>query len=240
MSISEMFGNIERAIIEIDDRRNGQEMQELPAVNGAKGQGAGGAGPKMAPKPPQKNPYIKRFHVQFNPNDLSLSGYSGGLVQKIDYNKEKGGVSFDSVDVNINLSVRLIFDQVTAQNAFFEGKFTPSITMNIKGIKDALSGTDKGTKVQTQVEGFIAALRNKYTRKVTFNWGKLSYTGTLKNVNAQYVMFNVQGEPVRAYVVIGMILVDGDTQKKDPLTASTWKARYKKSFSKSESLNNWT
>jgi hypothetical protein len=48
------------------------------------------------------------------------------------------------------------------------------------------------------VEGFIAALRNPYTRVIKFQWGKFVFEGILNNISAEYTMFSNSGRPVRA------------------------------------------
>jgi len=77
------------------------------------------------------------------------------------------------------------------------------------------------------VEGFIGALRNENTRLITFNWGKLCYSGVLRRVGAEYTMFNVTGEPVRAKV--GLTIMCADV-KEWPNSVAVWQERYKNSY----------
>jgi len=43
-----------------------------------------------------------------------------------------------------------------------------------------------------------------------FTWGDMSYQGVLNGVNAEYTMFNVNGEPCRATVSLRLVILDGD------------------------------
>lgn len=194
----------------------------------------------------------KYFTVQFNPGTLSLSGHGGGLVQKIKYNTVKrpddvkgdedkkppvsseGVATFEKGDTYINLSVQLMFDACDPQDAFMGDKLniapSAAVTDVAKGISYGLG--KKKTSVQKEVEGFIGALRNRYTRNVTFYWSDFNYSGRLKSVNANYVMFNPNGEPVRATVDLVITCADDVT---DPLSLNDWRTKYANAFTKSES-----
>ncbi|MCR5486518.1 MAG: hypothetical protein K6F35_03190 [Lachnospiraceae bacterium] len=179
-----------------------------------------------------KNLERKRFKVQFNPSSLSLTGHSGGFVQKINYEGlgSSGGVSLTRGDTNISLSVTLLFDACDPADAFMSDKLSSSPTSIGTGVaKAVMSGTGKkNVNVQTRVEGFIATLRNPLTRVVTFSWGEFSYSGVLKSVNATYTMFNVTGEPVRANVALSIMCADEEVS---PNSLSWWQEKYKKAFS---------
>ena len=171
----------------------------------------------------------KLFYVQFNTNELSLSGYGGGLASKTDFSEKGNSITFDKADVRITLNVRLIFDKVDPQDAFMADKANTSTTAMATGAAKAAL-TAKGKKdysVQTEVEGFIAALRSKYTRRITFHWGTMTYTGILNRVSAQYTMFNVQGLPVRAFVNLSLVCAD---EAVSPSSMGMWQAYYQELF----------
>ena len=171
----------------------------------------------------------KLFYVQFNPNELSLSGYGGGLASKTDFSEKGNSITFDKADVRITLNVRLIFDKVDPQDAFMADKANTSTTAMATGAaKAALTEKEKKDySVQTEVEGFIAALRSKYTRRITFHWGTMTYTGILNRVSAQYTMFNVQGLPVRAFVNLSLVCAD---EAVSPSSMGMWQAYYQELF----------
>lgn len=171
----------------------------------------------------------KLFYVQFNPNELSLSGHGGGMTRKMDYSAEGSTITFGKADVRITLNVKLIFDKVDPQDAFMGDKFNMSATSIATGTaKAALSATGKkDNSVQAEVEGFIAALRSRYTRRITFHWGTMTYTGILSRVSSQYTMFNVLGQPIRAYVNLSMVCADEDVS---PNSMGVWERYYQQLF----------
>lgn len=177
----------------------------------------------------------KLFTVQFNPSSLLLSGHSGGMVSKLDYDEETDEATQAPVDTTISLSVDLLFDSMDPQDAFMSDKSNMSPTSLAKGAANiALSATKKKkVTVQRQVEGFIGAIRNENTRLLTFHWGEMSYSGVLRNVAVEYTMFNVTGEPVRA--VVGLTIMCADA-KIWPNSVAVWQEQYKNSFEKSESF----
>ncbi|MCR5775358.1 MAG: hypothetical protein K6G42_09770 [Lachnospiraceae bacterium] len=182
----------------------------------------------------------KYFTVQFNPSTLQISGHGGGLQQEMDYGGDpKEGphrsASYVRGGTYISMSVSLLFDSCDPQNAFLEDKLIPNVSSVGAGVAKAITSAmgKKTVSIQKQVEGFISALRNQYTRIVTFHWGELNYSGILQNIGANYTMFNINGEPIRATVDISIVSAD-DERWKNSLT--TWQTKYIKSFTKSESF----
>ncbi|MBO5551463.1 MAG: hypothetical protein J5966_05845, partial [Lachnospiraceae bacterium] len=180
------------------------------------------------------NSHTKVFVVQFNPSTLQLSGTSGEYVQKVDFsnNVRQDEASYAPSETTINLSVSLLFDACDPQDAFMGDKLSlASPTGAATGIaKTAMAATgNKKNSVQKEVEGFIGALRNRYTRLVTFHWGNISYSGILKGVEAQYTMFSVTGEPVRATVDMNIMCAHSTMY---PNSLAVWQGRYKNAFGK--------
>ncbi len=175
----------------------------------------------------------KYFVVQFNPNTLQISGHSGGYVKKTDYSKgrDRGrSVGYEKGNTTIQMSVRLFFDSCDPQDAFMSDKVNMSPTALATGAAKAIQTGmgKKKTSVQIQVEAFIAALRNQYTRLITFHWGNFTYSGSLRSVRTTYTMFNVTGEPVRAYVDLSIMCADD--QELSTASLAIWQARYKQAF----------
>ena len=175
-----------------------------------------------------KNAKKRYYTVQFNPGSLTLTGHGGGLVQKMDYSKGNGEITYTQGDTNISLSVSLLFDSVDPADAFMDGKISASLTTMGTGVaKSVLSAMGKKkNSVQTEVEAFVAAIRNKYTRLITFHWGDFAYSGVLKSVNVTYTMFNVTGDPVRAKVDLSIMCADNDS----PNSFSWWQDKYMQAF----------
>lgn len=185
------------------------------------------------------------FTVQFNPTSLQLSGHAGGYVQKMNYggeDKDNDGqddphqsASYSRGITSITLSVSLLFDACDNQAAFLDDKLTMNPTSVGTGLAKAAM-TEAGKKkvtIQKEVEGFIAALRNRYTRLITFHWGEFNYSGILRSVGANYSMFNPDGEPVRGTVDLSIMCADDELW---PNSLAVWQQRYKNAFKSSESL----
>lgn len=183
------------------------------------------------------------FTVQFNPSTLQLSGHGGGRVRKLVYDPEDKdhdkipdkSAQYTEGPTTIYMSVSLFFDSCDPQTAFLEDKLILNPTGVGTGIaKGALQATgNKKMSVQTEVEGFIAALRNQKTRFITFYWGEICYSGVLRSVGANYTMFNPNGEPVRATVDLSIVCADKDQW---PNSLKVWQQRYMNDFKDSESF----
>ena len=174
----------------------------------------------------------KRYQVKFNPTTLQLSGHSGGSIQKSDYdNNGKGGNTLGRGDTTVTMSVQLLFDACDPQDAFMADKSNTSVTSMATGIgKAVLTGFNKKKiSVQSDVEGFIGAIRNPNTRIITFHWGKISYSGVLRSVRTVYTMFNITGDPIRATMDLSITCVDSELSD---ASLSVWQERYKASFRK--------
>lgn len=137
-----------------------------------------------------------------------------------------------AANTRIDFNVRLIIDRTDNQDAFYADKFTLSQTSIAKGVAKAIkagvnSKKEKHNTVQEDVEALSAIARDKNKRLARFVWGDMIYEGMINSINAEYAMFNVNGEPCRAYVTIGMVLYDKDDL---PSSMNLWQKRYKKSF----------
>lgn len=257
--VGTLTGNIEKAVIAIQDRRDVQP-KEKGAVEAGQQAANGLAGATNSLSELNKIIDLKEtsslstaltasnglmakpariFTVQFNPSELQFSGYGGGFAQKVNFVKNKKAdedVTFGNMQSRITMTVKLIFDQVDPQDAFMSDKFTLSYTSvtkgAVKGVKKLLG--KKTNSVQTQVEGFIGALRNESTREITFAWGKMCYTGILNRISSQYTMFSVTGEPIRAVVTLTMVCADETIEGN---TMGNWDAQYKKAFGSGESFS---
>jgi hypothetical protein len=123
----------------------------------------------------------KVIKVQFNPDSLTFS--YGGAVKKnektsIGSGTEKAPPQAKPEDTaeSINISMKLIYDR--------------SIYVD--------------SSVQPEVEQLLAILKKHYVRKITFYWGTMCYSGILKSIDAEYVLFNSTGVPMRAVVNLTM------------------------------------
>lgn len=173
----------------------------------------------------------KSFIVRFNPSELNIQARGGEPVGRQSFDGKGGGNIYAPMEVYIMFNARLIFDEMQPADCFMEE--IASIKYFVVKPYEAITG--RRNSVQGQVEGFIAALRNPYTRNVTFRWGKLEYSGVLNYLNTEYTMFSTQGRPVRAVVDIGIKCIDRNIDKNQSL--KDWSKRYEEAFGKSDTTN---
>ena len=83
--------------------------------------------------------------------------------------------------------------------------------------------------MQNEVEALHAAARNKDRRLAMFIWGDMVYEGKINSVDSEYVMFNVNGQPIRANVTINMVLFGKEDLGKN---IENWKREYNEDFYK--------
>jgi len=176
----------------------------------------------------------KYFKVQFIPSELQLNGMAGheSVQDAAARDGNKTTYTDSTQKPTITLSVTLYFDQMNHADAFMMDKFKSGASVEtVTNAIAVLSG--KEYTVQPQVEALIGALRNNYTRDITFYWGKFSFSGQLSDIRANYTMFSTSGRPIRAQVALRI------PQELDPALLSSWYADFAQSFQDgSKSLTN--
>lgn len=258
------LGNTERAVIEIKDYRNCKTQKEkVPKEVQPAGVQPCGSILKTKSKLPntdmlkientalnkiadmvekeavkEQQQRTGRYKVQFNPDTLVLSAESDSAEDRASSTDGDGAnsVQYGAVDANIKLEVTLLFDQVNVQDSFMFEKFRLDPVNLLSG---AVKGITKGIRgeeytVQREVEGFLAALRNKETREINFCWGDLHYEGTLNSVSSKYTMFNVSGKPVRAEVNLTILCRNAGV---NATSLGVWAEYYKAVFPANDNLN---
>ena len=171
-----------------------------------------------------------RFNCQFNPNEISISGFGGEEIPIQSYRTKEGqkdaGSMMNTASTHIELHFKLIFDKVNIQDAFYIDKFTLSGTNAVKGAATAVGkAMGKNYSVQPQVEALTAIVRDRKKTLAKFAWGDMVYEGIINSVSAEYTMFNVNCEPIRAFVDVGMILYDEEV---DGAHSDVWIKEYLK------------
>ena len=169
----------------------------------------------------------KMLRVQFNPAQLSI--YASAIPQQKMDSATGQSISVSAEDAkNLTLTVVLYFDDMDTFDSFMWEKFTSGLTA--KGASNAVkagmtaAGKGKVHSVQWQVESLISALRNPFTRIISFRWADFVFTGQLSAVKADYTMFSTSGRPVRAQVMLRI------RHEMDPKMLSHWYQSFKTAF----------
>lgn len=167
------------------------------------------------------------MRVKFNPSQLTVNASATHLSKK---NAEGAGSRTISAEqASLNLTVVLFFDDMDTCDSFLWDKYVTSLG-TLEGVanvgKAAMSqaGQRKVRSVQPEVESLVAALRNPYTRLISFCWNDFVFQGSLNTVQAKYTMFSSSGRPVRAQVLLRIL----HTMKASLLDG--WYASFAKAF----------
>jgi len=227
-------GNVESALLEIEDLRE---------MAGSSAAAAGGMAMTASVLSGGTSSLVnnilgakKTFKLQFNPSELQINA-NAPPFRRLDAQRDDGiprSYADSPLPASISLSTQFYFDDVNIFDAFMWDKYNGIMRGNPTFIaKDAASlamaASGRKWTVQTEVEGIISALRNPYTRSITFRWSTFSFCGTLKSVNARYTMFSPSGRPIRA--VVGIRLV----QKIEEGKLADWYAAFDSAFGGSQS-----
>lgn len=211
---SSLTGNIKTALLVIHDYRNYATMQQkknkakqadiLSKTQNIRSLMTAAQLKGEAP-PTYVGSKDRILQVQFNPSQLNLYA-----AANINYKKDSDTGQSKSIAAEdartLTLTVRLLFDDMDTYDSFMWEKFTSGLTA--KGISNGinaaktLAGKENVHSVQWRVESLVAALRNPYTRTISFRWADFSFIGQLSAVHAQYTMFSTSGRPVRAEVMM--------------------------------------
>ena len=191
-----------------------------------------------------------RFEVQFNPAEITISGYAGERLptqnfisdkrdrdqnNPQDANKDpkppKPSSRMAAADTRINMTFKVVFDKSDPWDSFYADKFTLGQTSLATGAAKTIAKAagKKENSVQNEVEALHAAARNKYRRLAMFIWGDMCYEGKINSIDSEYTMFNVSGQPVRASVTINMVLFGKEDLGKN---IENWKNEYDQDFYK--------
>ena len=163
----------------------------------------------------------KTFFVQFNPSSLQLySSNQPDLRAGLNNTNSDQNAVADSVTApQVDLTVQLIFDKMNIYDAFMFDKATSGASVTT-ATNIATLASDKTFTVQPYIEGLISALRNPYTQTMTFQWAHFSFTGRLRQLQANYTMFSVSGRPIRGVVQLRM------KQDRNTAELQKWKSQF--------------
>lgn len=210
---SSLTGNIETALLVIHDYRDTAAMLEkrkasqqdiLGAMQDVRSKMTAA---RLSDEAPHAYPGStdRILQVQFNPSQLNLYASASMNYRKDSDSGQSKSIAAEDTR-NMTLTVRLLFDDMDTYDSFMWERFTAGMTA--KGVSNGinagrtLAGKEKVHSVQWRVESLVAALRNPYTRTISFRWADFSFIGQISAIQANYTMFSTSGRPVRAEVML--------------------------------------
>ena len=228
-ALASLTGNVETALLVIHDyREKAAQMsagvtgglsaaENLSSLNQSRIRATAAALETGSP-PTYPGSLDRILRVQFNPSELTLNA---SAVPKSEQDSTTGRSRTMAVeDAKLNLTVMLYFDDMDTYDAFMWDKFTAGMTAqgvaNLAKMGMELGGGQKVHSIQGQVEALVAALRNPYTRLISFRWADFAFIGQLNTVRANYTMFSPSGRPIRAQVLLRI------QHEMDPKTLQGW------------------
>ncbi|MCR5451425.1 MAG: hypothetical protein K6F00_02225 [Lachnospiraceae bacterium] len=138
------------------------------------------------------------YTVNYNPESIRLSSTGEGSAG---YNNDAGGNSFAQLQTYLTqnvLSFTLIFEAVNVTDAFsiygqgFNLESVYSLGKNI------LMGDDEKKRVLNHTQGLLGLLPDVLLQDMIFVWSDMSFRGNLIDMDVEYRMFNMDGDPVLA------------------------------------------
>lgn len=127
------------------------------------------------------------YPIQFAPEKLQLSTVGKKKHIKKDFVEKKGSPSKNRWErqtfSGIRLGMHLLFDRSKEEGG--------SVRSDIEGLQKALEKCTEDTKI-------------------AFCWNEIEFSGSLKNLSAEYLMFDSQGSPVRASADLTICCQDKD------------------------------
>ena len=131
----------------------------------------------------------KTITVQFNPSNLSITTNAMVSEQKTQQ------MDSDSFIINMGgiesrqLNVTLVLDS-------YKGNSSVSSAIS------SLLGNSNNSNVKDVVDQFEDFMNT--STDISFIWGKIIFTGVIRNLQTRYEMFNTDGSPARATLEISM------------------------------------
>lgn len=228
-ALASLTGNIETAVLVIHDYRQAAGQLKTSGMTSVETQLqlnklriTDTAAALESGTPPTYPTSQDRFlKVQFNPSELTLN--ASAVPQNQQSSEDARSTTLAVEDAQLALTVKLYFDDMQTYDAFMWEKFTAGLTVQgASNVANAIQG--KTYSVQTQVEALVAALRNPYTRTVSFRWADFTFIGHLDTVRANYTMFSTSGRPIRAELLLRL------QHEMDPVMLHGWYESFDRAF----------
>ena len=140
------------------------------------------------------------LEVEFNPSTMRYTAMNGSFQQQQSVTGDIGShIAQYNIEAQTNMNFEMYVDSaicLSATTGLSLSSATAFATNLIQG-KDFYN-------IQPVVDGLCALCNDAATQYVIFAWGQIVFYGVLEEVNAEYIMFDVDGKPIRAKVSMSM------------------------------------
>lgn len=146
------------------------------------------------------------LRVQYNPSSLTIRANAREVqIKSMQQSIDSSALIQQNRPPSVVLSVTLIFEAINPQDAFMADKFRISAGDTASAIRGGIAAAQKTNTVKNHINGLIGMILNHDTRKVTFLWRDMSFTGCVEEINSDYTMFNMAGNPIRGSVTMNIV-----------------------------------
>ena len=173
------------------------------------------------------------LEVEFNPSTLRYTAMNGSFQQQQSVTGDIGShIAQYNVDAQTNMNFEIYVDSAICLSAT-TGLSVSTIT---SGIANLIRGRDF-YNIAPLVDGICSLCNDVETQYIIFAWGKTIFWGVLEEVGAEYVMFDVDGKPIRAKLTMNIrqsSKINKDENEEGIASESNkyWDDVYKKFFGK--------
>lgn len=181
---------------------------------------------------------IKSYYwleVEFNPSTMRYTAMNGSFQQQQSVTGDIGShIAQYNIDAQTNMNFEIFIDSTMCLSA--------TTGMSISSATSAVANLVKGRdyyNIEPIVDGLCSLCNDVETQYVIFAWGHMVFYGVLEEVDAEYVMFDVDGKPIRAKVSMNIRQsgkLGKDDNKEDIYSKSNhyWDDAYTKFFGKGD------
>lgn len=178
-----------------------------------------------------------KVEVQFNPQSIRL--YSG-IGKQQDLERKDNGMNklvVTNLSGKTRMSFDLIFDDVDITDAFMLEGIPVNVSQGVNKAVDKIKHGKEIHSVRKVMDAFLSLLASLKTQQVIFAWSKMTFRGTLTNVDNTFTMFNTKGNPVRGIMHIEITQEIRENSKTNfRYDKGEWDKAFKNRFKKSDSV----
>lgn len=173
------------------------------------------------------------LEVEFNPSTLRYTAMNGSFQQQQSVTGDIGShIAQYNIDAQTNLTFEIYIDSAICLSS--------TTGLSLSTAMSAAANLFKGRdfyNIAPVVDGLCSLCSDVETQYIIFAWGKMLFWGVLEGVNAEYVMFDVDGKPIRAKVTMNIrqsskINKDENEEGVSSESNTYWEEVYKKFFGK--------